>query len=151
MAKFKVTSRDGAHDSLEPMRTQFAKNSVIFAEGDLGLAMYVIESGAVEIRKTLGGEERVLATLARGLDHVVPDMGHGAPARGFVLLVVGAMLAAGGAMPPVARFALLPGVVHALWMTRQERPNRPPIRRIGFEELAHTVVFVAITLFAYRG
>jgi hypothetical protein len=66
-------------------------------------------------------------------------------------LGVGAMLAAGGAMPPVARFALLPGVVHALWMTRQERPNRPPIRRIGFEELAHTVVFVAITLFAYRG
>jgi CRP-like cAMP-binding protein len=66
MAKFKVTSREGTHDSLEPMRTHFAKGSVIFAEGDLGLAMYVIESGAVEIRKRLGGEDRVLATLGKG-------------------------------------------------------------------------------------
>jgi CRP-like cAMP-binding protein len=66
MAKFKVTSRDSAHDSLEPLRTQFPKDSVIFAEGDLGLAMYVIESGTVEIRKRLGGAERVLATLGKG-------------------------------------------------------------------------------------
>ncbi len=66
MAKFKVTSNDNTHDSLEPMRTQFPKGSVIFAEGDLGLAMFVIESGAVEIRKHLGGEERVLATLGKG-------------------------------------------------------------------------------------
>ena len=66
MAKFKVTSNQGHHDSLEPMRTQFAKGSVIFAEGDLGLAMYVIESGTVEIRKKLGGKERVLATLGKG-------------------------------------------------------------------------------------
>jgi len=66
MAKFKVKSTEGTHDSLEPMRTQFVKGSVIFAEGDLGLAMYVIESGTVEIRKNLGGKERVLATLAKG-------------------------------------------------------------------------------------
>jgi len=66
MAKFKVKSAKGTHDSLEPMRTQFAQGSVIFAEGDLGLAMYVIETGTVEIRKNLGGEERVLATLAKG-------------------------------------------------------------------------------------
>jgi len=68
MAKFKVKSseRQGTHDSLEPMRTQFAEGAVIFAEGDLGLAMYVIESGKVEIRKNLGGEERVLATLGKG-------------------------------------------------------------------------------------
>jgi CRP-like cAMP-binding protein len=66
MAKFKVTSSEGTHDSLEPMRTHFAKGSVIFGEGDLGLAMYVIETGTVEIRKVLGGKERVLATLAKG-------------------------------------------------------------------------------------
>ena len=66
MAKFKIKSAEGAHDSLEPMRTHFAQGSVIFAEGDLGLAMYVIETGAVEIRKNLGGEERVLATLGKG-------------------------------------------------------------------------------------
>jgi CRP-like cAMP-binding protein len=66
MAKFKVKSARGTHDSLEPMRTQFAQGTVIFAEGDLGLTMYVIESGPVEIRKKLGGEDRVLATLAKG-------------------------------------------------------------------------------------
>jgi CRP-like cAMP-binding protein len=66
MAKFKVKSTEGTHDSLEPMRTHFAKGSAIFAEGDLGLAMYVIESGTVEIRKNLGGKERVLATLSKG-------------------------------------------------------------------------------------
>jgi len=66
MVKFKVTSRDTTHDSLEPMRTQFSKNSVIFTEGDLGLAMYVIESGTVEIRKNISGEETVLATLGKG-------------------------------------------------------------------------------------
>ena len=66
MAKFKVKSTEGTHDSLEPMRTQFGQGSVIFAEGDLGLAMYVIESGTVEIRKNLGGKERVLATLSKG-------------------------------------------------------------------------------------
>jgi CRP/FNR family cyclic AMP-dependent transcriptional regulator len=66
MAKFKVKSTEGTHDSLEPMRTHFAKGSAIFAEGDLGLAMYVVESGTVEIRKKLGGKERVLATLSKG-------------------------------------------------------------------------------------
>ncbi len=66
MAKFKTTSGADTHDSLEPMRTEFVKGSVIFAEGDLGLAMYVIESGEVEIRKVLGGKERVLATLGKG-------------------------------------------------------------------------------------
>jgi len=66
MAKFKVTSHEGTHDSLKPMRTKFAKGSIIFSEGDLGLTMYVIESGEVEIRKVLGGKERVLATLGKG-------------------------------------------------------------------------------------
>ena len=64
MAKFKATSGADTHDSLEPMRTEFVKGSVIFAEGDLGLAMYVIETGEVEIRKNLGGKERVLARCA---------------------------------------------------------------------------------------
>jgi len=61
-----ATSKEGTHDSLEPMRTQFVKGSMIFAEGDLGLAMYVIETGEVEIRKKLAGEDRVLATLSKG-------------------------------------------------------------------------------------
>lgn len=66
MAKFKVKSDEGTHDSLKPLRTKFRKGSVIFSEGDLGLAMYVIESGEVEIRKMLGGTAQVLATLGKG-------------------------------------------------------------------------------------
>jgi CRP-like cAMP-binding protein len=66
MAKFKTTAGGGSHDSLEPLRTSFPEGSVIFAEGDLGLAMYVIEGGEVEIRKKLGQEQRVLATLSKG-------------------------------------------------------------------------------------
>ncbi len=66
MVRFKTTSTPGRHDSLEPLRTHFPKGSVVFTEGDLGLAMYVVESGEVEIRKQLGGEERVIATLGKG-------------------------------------------------------------------------------------
>jgi len=69
MAKFKTTGGGGspsAHDSLEPMRTRFPAGSIIFEEGDLGLAMYVIEAGEVSIRKQIGAEDRVLATLGKG-------------------------------------------------------------------------------------
>jgi hypothetical protein len=66
MAKFKTTKDKGTHDSLEPMRTTFDAGTVIFNEGDLGLAMYVIEQGEVEIRKEIGNEERVLAVLGKG-------------------------------------------------------------------------------------
>jgi CRP-like cAMP-binding protein len=69
MAKFKTTGAGGdadAHDSLEPMRTRFPAGSIVFEEGDLGLAMYVIESGEVEIRKRIRSDDRVLATLGKG-------------------------------------------------------------------------------------
>ncbi len=66
MAKFRTTAGGNAHDSLEPLRTHFSKGSEIFSEGDLGLAMYVIESGEVEIRKKLGEDERALAMLSKG-------------------------------------------------------------------------------------
>jgi hypothetical protein len=66
MAKFKTTAAKGTHDSLEPLRNEFPKGSVIFAEGDLGLTMYVIEAGDVEIRKKIANEDRILATLGKG-------------------------------------------------------------------------------------
>ncbi len=66
MAKFKTTAGSDRHDSLEPMRTHFRKGTVIFSEGDLGLAMYVIESGEVEIRKKIGGKDTVLTVLGKG-------------------------------------------------------------------------------------
>ena len=72
MARFKSTGskkrpqRPGSHDSLEPLRTRFAGGTIIFSEGDLGLTMYVIESGEVEIFKRIGGSDRVLAKLGKG-------------------------------------------------------------------------------------
>ena len=65
MAKFR-TGATKEHDSLRPRRVKFEPGQVIFREGDLGLAMYVIESGEVEIRKRIGDEERVLAVLGKG-------------------------------------------------------------------------------------
>jgi hypothetical protein len=66
MAKFKTTKTKGTHDSLDPMRTNFTAGQVIFEEGDLGLTMYVIEAGEVEIRKKFGQETSVLAVLGKG-------------------------------------------------------------------------------------
>ena len=66
MAKFKTTSAKGTHDSLEPLRNSFAAGSVVFEEGDLGLTMFVIESGEVEIHKVLGTGDQVLAVLGKG-------------------------------------------------------------------------------------
>ena len=72
MARFKSTGskrtspRKGSHDSLEPLRTRFPGGTIIFSEGDLGLTMYVIESGEVEIRKRVRGSDRVLAKLGKG-------------------------------------------------------------------------------------
>lgn len=65
MAKFKTTAGTD-HDSLKPSGVHFSKGEVIFFDGDLGLGMYVIKSGEVEIRKVIGGEERVLTVLGKG-------------------------------------------------------------------------------------
>lgn len=66
MAKFKTTKAKGTHDSLDPMRTNFTAGQLIFEEGDLGLTMYVIEAGEVEIKKKFGKETRTLAVLGKG-------------------------------------------------------------------------------------
>lgn len=39
---------------------------IIFSEGDIGTEMYIVQSGSVELLKTIGGETRVLATLEKG-------------------------------------------------------------------------------------
>lgn len=66
MAKFKTTGEKDTHDSLDPMRTDFLAGKVIFEEGDLGLTMFVIEKGKVEIRKRFGDDDRILAELGKG-------------------------------------------------------------------------------------
>jgi len=45
---------------------EFRVGEVLFHEGELGEEMYVIQSGAVEITKAMGGVERPIATLGRG-------------------------------------------------------------------------------------
>jgi len=68
MAKFKTTAnkKKVASDPFEPLRASFPAGTTIFEEGDLGLAMYLVEKGEVEIRKKMGSEERVLATMGKG-------------------------------------------------------------------------------------
>ena len=48
---------------VQRQKDQFKKGEVIFREGDLGSAMYIIKSGKVEVIKQTGDEEVVLATL----------------------------------------------------------------------------------------
>jgi CRP/FNR family transcriptional regulator, cyclic AMP receptor protein len=47
-------------------RVTFRGGDKIFREGDPGDTAYVIQSGAVEIFKTVDGNETVLATLGQG-------------------------------------------------------------------------------------
>jgi len=44
----------------------YQKGTVVFRQGEPGNAMYVIQSGAVEITRTDGGHETVLALLGKG-------------------------------------------------------------------------------------
>jgi CRP/FNR family cyclic AMP-dependent transcriptional regulator len=44
----------------------YPAGAVLFREGEAGDAMYVIQSGSVEIRRTVGDQERVLAVLPPG-------------------------------------------------------------------------------------
>ena len=67
MAKFKDDRGVAAPMiHLNPCGPIFLREVRFSTEGDLGLAMYVIEMGEVEIRKKLGEEERILATLGKG-------------------------------------------------------------------------------------
>ena len=45
---------------------EFPSGAVLFREGESGEEMFVIQSGVVRISKTVGREERPLATLGRG-------------------------------------------------------------------------------------
>jgi CRP/FNR family transcriptional regulator, cyclic AMP receptor protein len=45
---------------------EFTKGTVLFKEGDAGLEMYVVQSGKVNITKTVRDTEKILATLGPG-------------------------------------------------------------------------------------
>jgi CRP-like cAMP-binding protein len=54
------------NDGLERFARDFAAGAVLFEEGQPGDYMYVVQSGEVEIRRTVGEVERVLAVLPAG-------------------------------------------------------------------------------------
>lgn len=53
-------------DGLDRFARDFPAGTVLFEEGQPGDYMYVVQSGEVEIRRTVGETQRVLAVLAPG-------------------------------------------------------------------------------------
>jgi hypothetical protein len=45
---------------------RFPMGEIIFSEGDIGTDMFIIQSGTVELMKSIAGETRVLSTLEKG-------------------------------------------------------------------------------------
>lgn len=65
MTKIKVVlGRD--KDKKGQFTKKFPAGTCIFQEGDLGFEMFVIREGSVEIRKNIGGKEKVLSVLEKG-------------------------------------------------------------------------------------
>jgi hypothetical protein len=60
-------------------------------------------------------------------------------------------LSAVDALPPLAPLALLPVAVKSLWAVGRRREGEINIRHIGYVELAHTLIFLAIAILAFHG
>ena len=56
----------GARNPFERYVVSHPMGDIIFSEGDIGTEMYIIQSGTVELLKSIGGETRTLATLEKG-------------------------------------------------------------------------------------
>lgn len=54
------------NDALDPFAHDFPAGAVLFPEGVPGYVMYVVVSGVIEIRRSFGGTDHVLATLGPG-------------------------------------------------------------------------------------
>lgn len=54
------------NEGLERFARDFTAGTVLFSEGQPGDYMYVVQSGEVEIRRTVGEAERVIAILSAG-------------------------------------------------------------------------------------
>lgn len=64
-AVFKTTGGAGK-DPLKDSQLVYAAGDLIFAQGDLGTEMFIIQDGAVEIIKHIGSESHVLSRLEKG-------------------------------------------------------------------------------------
>ncbi len=54
------------NDALERFARDFPAGTVLFEEGQPGHVMYIVVAGEIEIRRRVGGAERVLAVLGSG-------------------------------------------------------------------------------------
>jgi CRP-like cAMP-binding protein len=65
-AVFKTTGGGAGKDSLKDAQLTYSAGDRIFAQGDLGTEMFIIQEGEVEIIKHIAGESHVLSHLERG-------------------------------------------------------------------------------------
>ena len=65
-AVFKSGPGGAGKSPFEKFLVSHPMGDIIFSEGDIGNEMFIIQSGTVELLKTIGGETRVLATLEKG-------------------------------------------------------------------------------------
>ena len=65
-AVFKSGTAAGGKNPFERYIVSHPMGDIIFSEGEIGTEMYIIQSGVVELFKTIAGESRVLATLEKG-------------------------------------------------------------------------------------
>lgn len=65
-AVFKSGPGGGGKNPYEKYLVGHLMGDIIFSEGDIGTDMFILQSGTVELLKSIGGETRVLATLEKG-------------------------------------------------------------------------------------
>ena len=63
---FKTTSSSGTATTRRGYALEFKAGEYVFREGELGLEMYIINEGKVEILNHVGDEEQILAVLEKG-------------------------------------------------------------------------------------
>lgn len=92
---------------------------------------------------------------ANGPPDASPGRAMSGSARASLLYHLGAMalvlgLGAAGLMPSAAFLALAPAAARAAWSALQPPPTRPNVRRLGFSELAHGVLFTLLAVAVFR-
>ncbi len=65
-AVFKSGAGGAGKSPYEKYLVTHLMGEIIFSEGDIGTDMYIVQSGTVELLKSIGGETRVLSTLEKG-------------------------------------------------------------------------------------
>jgi CRP-like cAMP-binding protein len=65
-AVFKTTGGGGGKDPVRDAQLSYAAGDTIFAQGDLGTEMFIIQEGEVQIVKHIAGQSHILSRLEKG-------------------------------------------------------------------------------------